>query len=64
MWPSDSEYVAQSSVFQMKRNMHLCAVVYRKSISRDAASCYDQDIFQEEGMMFKLEFFNLNAIYT
>lgn len=30
---------------------------------RDAALCYDQDVFQEEGMKFKLEFFNLNAIY-
>lgn len=30
----------------------------------DAALCYDQDVFQEEGMMFKLEFFNLNARYA
>lgn len=29
---------------------------------RDEALCYDWDYFHEEGMMFKLEFFNLNAI--
>lgn len=41
----------------------MCNVLQEKHL-RGAALCYDQDVFQEEGMMFKLEFFNLNAIYA
>jgi len=43
--------------------MHLCAMVYRKSIW-EMQPCVMIKIFQEEGMVFKLEFFNLNAIYA
>lgn len=45
----------------MKRN--ICNGLQEKRL-RDAALCYGRDVFQKEGMMFKLEFFNLNAVYT
>lgn len=41
----------------------MCGGLQEKHL-RDAAVCCDQDVLQEEGVVFKLEFFNLNAIYT
>lgn len=58
IWTPDSECVAESSVFQMKRNVFMCHGFQWKHF-RDAAL-----VFQEHGMIFKLVFFSLNAMYT